>query len=110
MDEVIEINSDSDSEEYDDDDSVYMPKLLKQEYFESSDDKSDNESVGDNPEEVSVEDMIKGDEDISPTQHMGGQVKTHKKPYYIPYFSSKSYSIPGGINLSQVELWSRLQG
>ena len=46
VDDVIEIDSDSDSKEYDDDYSVYMPKLLKQEDVESSDDESDNESVG----------------------------------------------------------------
>ena len=42
VDGVIEIDSNSESEEYDDDDSVYMPKLLKQEDVDSSDDKSDN--------------------------------------------------------------------
>ena len=66
VDEVIEIDSDSDPEEDDDDDSAYIPKLLKQEDVDSSDNESDNESVGDKPEEVSVEDMIEGYEDTPP--------------------------------------------
>ena len=44
-----------------------MTKLLKQEDVDSIDD----ESVGGNPKEVSVEEMIKGDEDIYPPQHKG---------------------------------------
>ena len=59
--------------------------------------------MGGNPEEVSIEDMIEGDEYISPPQNRGGRVITQTKPYYIPYFSSKYYSSPGGFNLSQVE-------
>ena len=47
--------------------------------------------------------MIEVDEDIYPPQHRGGRVRTQTKPYYIPSFSSKSYSRPGGVNLSQVE-------
>ena len=66
VDDVIEIDSDSDSDEDDDDDRVYMPKLLKQEYVDSSDNESDDEYVGDNPEEESVEDVIKGDEYVPP--------------------------------------------
>ena len=54
MDDVIEIDSDSDSEKDEDDDSVYMEKLLKQKDVDSSDNESDDEYVGDNPEEVSV--------------------------------------------------------
>ena len=76
VDDVIEIDYVSDSEEYDNYDSVYMPKILKQEDVDSSHDESDDESVGYNPEEVFVEDMIKGDEDISPPQHRGGRVRT----------------------------------
>ena len=30
-------------------------------------------------------------------------MRTQTKTYYIPSFSSKSYSRPGGVNLSQVE-------
>ena len=41
------------TEEDDDNDSVFMPNLLKLEDVDSSDDDSDNESVGDNPQEVS---------------------------------------------------------
>ena len=103
VDDFIKIDSDSDSEEDDDGDSVYMSKLLKQEDVDSSDDESEDESMGDNPDGVSVEDMIEVDEDISVPQHRGGQVRTHTKPYYIPYFSSKSYSRPGEVILSQVE-------
>ena len=103
MDDVIEIDSDSDSYDDADDDSVYMPKLLKQEDVDSSDEESDYEYVGGNPEEVSIEDMIEGDEYISPPQNRGGRVITQTKPYYIPYFSSKYYSSPWGFNLSQVE-------
>ena len=66
MDDTIEIDSDSESNEEEDDDSVYMPKLLKQEDVASSDGKSDDESVVDNPEEVSVEDVIKGYEYAPP--------------------------------------------
>ena len=51
VDDVIEIDSDSDLEEDYNNDSAYMPKLLKQEYVDSSDDKSDNKSVRDNPED-----------------------------------------------------------
>ena len=47
VDDVIEIDSDSDSEEYDDDDSFYVPKLLKQEDVDIIDDESDNESSTD---------------------------------------------------------------
>ena len=36
VDDVIEVDSDIDSEEYDNDDSVYTPKLLKQEDVDSS--------------------------------------------------------------------------
>ena len=96
VDDVIEIDYVSDSEEYDNYDSVYMPKILKQEDVDSSHDESDDESVGCNPEEVFVEDMIKGDEDISPPQHTGGQVRTWTKQDYIPSFSIKSYLRPGG--------------
>ena len=59
MNDVNEIDYDNDLEEDDDDDSVYMPKLLKQENVNSSDNDSDDESVGDNPEELFIEDMIK---------------------------------------------------
>ena len=103
VDDVIEIDSGNDSEEDDNDDSAYMPNLSKQEDVDSSDDDSDDESVGDNHEEVSVEDMIDGYEDISPPHNRGVWVRTQTKPDYIPYFSSKSYSRPGGVNLSQVE-------
>ena len=85
-----------------------MPKLLKQEDVDSSDDESADEYVDDNPEEVSVEDTIEGDEDTPPppsthTQHRGGRVINQTKPYYIQSFSCKSYSRSGGVNLSQVE-------
>ena len=49
VDDVIEIDSGSHSEEDDGDNSVYMPELLKQEDVDSSDDESDDESVGGNP-------------------------------------------------------------
>ena len=58
VDDVIETDSDSDSDEDDDDDSIQMPNLLKQEDVDRSDNESDNKYVGDNPEEVSVEDVI----------------------------------------------------
>ena len=103
MDDVIEIDSDSDSYDDADDDSVYMPKLLKQEDVDSSDEESDDEFVGDNPEEVSVEYLIEGDEDVPPPQRRGGRVRTHTNTDYIPSFSSKSYSRTGGVNLSYVE-------
>ena len=80
-----------------------MTKLLKQEDVDSSDNELDNEYVGGNPEEVSDEEMTGGDEDISPPQHREGRVRTQTKPDYIPSFSSKSYSRPGGVNLPQVE-------
>ena len=73
-----------------------MTKLLKQEDVDSSDDESDDESMGDNPEKLSVEDMIEVDEDISPPQHRVGRVRTQTNPYYVSSFS------PGGVNLSQV--------
>ena len=66
MNDVNEIDYDNDLEEDDDDDSVYMPKLLKQENVNSSDNDSDDESVGDNPKELSVEDVSEVDEDVSP--------------------------------------------
>ena len=59
--------------------------------------------MGDNHKEVSVEDIIEVDEDISPPQHRSVWVVTQTKTDYIPYLSSKSYSRPGGVNLSQVE-------
>ena len=91
VDDIIVIDSDSDSEEDDNDDSVYMTNRLKQEYIDSIDDESDGKYVRDNPEEVSVEDMIEGDEDTPPpAQHRGGWVRTQTKPDYIPSFISKS--------------------
>ena len=102
VDDVIEIDSDSDSEEYDDDDSFYVPKLLKQEDVDIIDDELDNGSVGDSPEEVSVEDMIEGYENISSPQHRAGRVRNQAKPDYKPFFISKSNSRPGGVNLSHV--------
>ena len=51
VDDVIEIDSDSDLEEDDINDSTYMPNLLKQEYVDRSEDKLDNTSVRDNPED-----------------------------------------------------------
>ena len=58
--------------------------------------------MGDNHKEVSVEDIIEVDEDISPPQHRSVWVVTQTKTDYIPYLSSKSYSRPGEFNLSQV--------
>ena len=49
VDDAIETDSDSDSEEDDNGDSVYIPKLLKQEDVDSSGEDSDNEYVGDDP-------------------------------------------------------------
>ena len=54
VDNVIEIYLSIDLEEDDDDDSVYMSNLFKQEDIDSIENELYDEYVGDNPEEVSV--------------------------------------------------------
>ena len=105
VDDVIEIDSDSDLDDDDNKYSVYHLKLMKQEDADISDNmansESDQDTGEDNPSEVIVEYIIEGDEKIFP-QRRGSWTRTQTKQDYTLSFSSKSYSRPRGVDLSRV--------
>ena len=102
MDDVIEINYDSDSE-YDEYEN-YIPITFKREDSDSRDDGSEVDPYN-NQDDVLIEDVNEGEETKSSRLGRGHMIRTQTTTNYVLSWDNKSYpnGDPKGVILEQIE-------
>ena len=102
MDDVIEIDFDSDSDY--DEDGDYIPKMVKREYSDSRYDRSEVDN-DENKYDLLIEDVNEGEETKSHLLGRGHRIITQTTTDCVPSCNNKPYpkGDPKGVNLAYIE-------
>ena len=102
VDDIIEIDSKSDSDSYEDAD--YIPRMVKR---EDSDSRYDGSEVDPekNQDDMLIEDVNEGEGKKSPCLGRGHRIRTQTTTNYVPSWNNKSNrnGDPKGVNMAHIE-------